>query len=74
MPFSETFWISFYIATFGFIGTMLTVIYKSKCSHVECCCFKIDRDVVTEEKFDEISLKIPKSPKSTTSLNIMDHV
>ena len=36
--------------------TLLVIIrmmYKSKCSEVECCCVSIKRDVSTEAQFDE---------------------
>ena len=57
--FSETFFTSLYIASFGFFGIVLGVIYKSKCSHAKCCCFEIDRDTIAEERIDELSIKTP---------------
>jgi len=39
----------------GIIIGILSVLYKSKCTRIECCCLKIDRDVIEEEKIDEIN-------------------
>lgn len=53
---SEGFLSGLYIAFFGFLAGIIAVCYKSKCSHVECCCFKIDRDVATEATEDILEL------------------
>jgi hypothetical protein len=40
---------------FGGIGLITKYAYKSKCSRVEICCLKIDRDIEVEEREDAIS-------------------
>jgi len=57
MPLSEVFLTGLYIAGFGFMGGVLAVCYKSKCSKVSCCGFEIVRDVAGEEKLDEIEIE-----------------
>ena len=37
----------------GLILKCSSMIYKSKCKEVSCCCLKIVRDVEAEEKLDE---------------------
>ena len=56
MPLSEVFLTSLYVSGFAFLGGVLTVLYKSKCKTVKCCCIEIDRDVEGEEKIDEHEL------------------
>ena len=42
---------------FGFLAGGLAILYKSKCTHIKCCCIEIDRDVHGEEKIDEEVLR-----------------
>lgn len=39
----------------GIIIGILSVLYKSKCTRIECGCIKIIRDTEGEEKLDEIN-------------------
>ncbi len=64
MVLSEVFWIAFISTTSATILVCLRLAYKSKCSHVECCCFKIDRDVRGEEQIDMIT---PPSPNNSSN-------
>jgi hypothetical protein len=42
----------------GVFSGLTQILYKSKCTHIGCCsCLDIDRDVETEEKFDEFELQ-----------------
>jgi hypothetical protein len=41
------------------------MMYKSKCSSVTCCCFKITRDIPNEEKLDEMVIQ-RQSPDETS--------
>lgn len=43
---------------FGFLAGVLAILYKSKCTRIECCCVKIDRDVAGEEKLDQEVLEM----------------
>lgn len=65
MPLSEVFLTSLYVSGFAFLGGVLTVLYKSKCKTVKCCCLEIDRDVECEEKIDEHELATRNNPPET---------
>ena len=32
------------------VSLIVKLLYKSKCTHIECCCIKIDRDIKNEIK------------------------
>ena len=42
------------------VSLIVKLLYKSKCTHIECGCIKIDRDIESE-------LKVKESP--TTDFN-----
>ena len=50
---------------FGFLGGVLAILYKSKCTRIECCCVKIDRDVAGEEKLDQEVLELRRHDPDT---------
>jgi len=58
---SEVFWGMFITTMVGLILGLARMAYKSKCKEVSCCCFKVVRDVVVEEK--EAELIMNKSVK-----------
>jgi hypothetical protein len=64
MALSETFWIAFVSTSSASLLVCLRWAYKSKCSHIECCCFKIDRDVHGEERIDMV---VPPSPNNSSN-------
>ena len=47
---SETFWMFLIASSTTFMLAVIKMCYKSKCSEVDLCCFKLKRDVVVEEK------------------------
>ena len=49
---SEVFWSFFLTSVIGLLLKGASIIYKSKCKTVECCCIKIDRDIEAEVKVD----------------------
>lgn len=49
---SEMFWTFFITSIAGFILALGKMCYKSKCSSVEFCCFKITRNIEAEVKED----------------------
>lgn len=49
---SEVFWGLFLTTTVGLILALGKMCYKSKCSTVELCCFKITRNIEAEVKED----------------------
>ena len=46
-------WSLLFTSVSGIIIGILSIMYKSKCTHIECCCLKIDRDVAGEEQIDK---------------------
>ena len=32
------------------VSLIVKLLYRSKCTHIECCCIKIDRDIENEMK------------------------
>jgi hypothetical protein len=53
---SETFWVAFITVASGLLLKIASMLFKSKCSECQMCCFKIRRDVVLEEKEHEVEL------------------
>lgn len=44
---------------FAFLGGVIAILYKSKCTRIRCCrCIEIERDVAGEEKLDEEALHV----------------
>ncbi len=56
---SEVFWTFFITSMIGLILKGGSMLYKSKCKTVECCCIKIDRDVEAEVKADVAMASLP---------------
>ena len=65
---SEVFWVAFITTLSGMILKLASLAYKSKCKEIDVCCIKIVRDVVAEEKIDEIALGQIKSTKSADNV------
>jgi hypothetical protein len=68
--FDAVFW-SFFITTI--VGCILkggSMMYKSKCKEVSCCCIKIVRDVDAEEKETEFLAVNRPIPENNSSSNI----
>ena len=36
----------------GLLSGLFAICYKSKCTDISCCCFKVHRDVSVEEEED----------------------
>jgi len=53
---SEIFYTFFITSVIACILTLSRQIYKSKCEDIECCGLTIKRNVVLEEKIDEIEI------------------
>jgi hypothetical protein len=47
---SEVFWGMFITTMVGLLLGLARMAYKSKCKEVSCCCVKIIRDTLAEEK------------------------
>ena len=55
--FDGTFWLTISGLAFGFFGLVIRSCYKSKCTNISLGCIKIERDVVQEEKLDELTVQ-----------------
>ena len=56
----------FLVSLLGAIGGVLTILFKSKCKTISCCCFKCERDVravIEEEKLELGKIPTPRESK-----------
>ena len=53
---SETFWVAFITVASGLLLKIASMLFKSKCSECQMCCFKIRRDVQLEEREHEFDV------------------
>jgi hypothetical protein len=51
---SEVFWTFFITSMIGLILKGGSMLYKSKCREVSCCCIKIVRDIEAELEVDTL--------------------
>jgi hypothetical protein len=58
--FNSVFWLAVVGSLSGFMLKLISIIFKSKCKEVSCCCMKIIRDVDLEEKQSEFELIHPQ--------------
>ena len=49
---TEGFWITICGIITAFLGSTLKMMYKSKCQHIKCCCFDIEREINAEMNED----------------------
>jgi hypothetical protein len=49
---SEVFWSFFITSMIGLLLKGGSMLYKSKCKSVECCCIKVERDIESEVRVD----------------------
>ncbi len=60
----------FCISVLGALGGLLTVIFKSKCKTIDCCCIKCIRDTELIYKEDKLALgKTESKEKEKEKLN-----
>lgn len=64
---SEVFWSFFITSMIGLLLKGGSILYKSKCKTVECCCIKIDRDIAAEVRVDEIAAAVTLPPPNLMS-------
>jgi len=67
--FDAVFWSFFITSSIGFILAFTKMLYKSKCSTIECCGFKLTRDIEAEEKIDELEIERHVETKEEKSNN-----
>ena len=53
---TEIFWTFLITSGVGLVLAIGRIIYKSKCVTIRCGCIEIERDIITEERIDEIQL------------------
>ena len=54
---TEIFWTFLITSGVGLVLAVGRIIYKSKCVTISVCgCIEIERDIITEERIDEIQL------------------
>lgn len=63
---SEVFWVGCYTSLIGFVLALARFAYKSKCSKINFCCIKIERNTEAEEKMDELELERQSMPPTDT--------
>jgi hypothetical protein len=56
---SEVFWSFFLTSIIGLLLKGASIVYKSKCKTVACCCIKIERDIEAEVKVDTATTLAP---------------
>jgi hypothetical protein len=64
----------FTVSILGAIGGLLTVIFKSKCKTIDCCCIKCVRDVdavIKEEKIMK-GLQTPRKPADEEKIELKE--
>lgn len=54
---SEVFFTFLITSVIGCLMGMVRMLYKSKCKTLECFGMKIERDVESEEKIDELEMQ-----------------
>ena len=67
---SEVFWVGLYTALIGFTLSIARYAYKSKCSKIDFCCIKIERNTEAEVKEDILELEQHPETKEETKSNI----
>lgn len=60
---SEVFWSFFITSMIGLLLKGASLLYKSKCKTVECCCFKVVRDVEAEVRVDVATNERVEQPR-----------
>jgi hypothetical protein len=65
---SEVFWSFFITSVIGLILKGGSMLYKSKCKSVECCCFKVQRDIEAEVRVDVAATLAPPNLMSAAAV------
>jgi len=64
---SEIFYVGLYTTLVGFVLAIARYAYKSKCSKIDICCIKIERN--TEGEIKEDILEMESHPEEKKSNN-----
>jgi hypothetical protein len=65
---SEVFWSFFITSVIGLLLKGASMLYKSKCKSVECCCIKVERDIEAEVRVDVAATLAPPNLMSGASV------
>lgn len=57
----------FSVSILGALGALLSILFKSKCKTINCCCMKCERDV--RAVIEEEKLELGKTPTPRKSLS-----
>jgi hypothetical protein len=57
MELTEAFYVFFVSSILACLGLGMRTLYKSKCVRFSCCGIMVERDVVGEERIDNIQLQ-----------------
>jgi len=66
---SEVFWVGVYTSLIGFVLALARFAYKSKCSKIDFCCIKIERNTEGEVKEDILEMERHPETKENKSNN-----
>ena len=66
---SEVFYVGLYTALIGFTLSIARYAYKSKCSKIDFCCIKIERNTEAEVKEDILEIERHPETKEEKSNN-----
>jgi len=64
---SEVFWVGVYTSLIGFVLALARFAYKSKCSKIDFCCIKIERNTEAEVKEDILEIEQHQETKEQKS-------
>jgi hypothetical protein len=67
---SEVFYVGLYTALIGFTLSIARYAYKSKCSKIDVCCIKIERNTEAEVKEDILEIERHPEEKKSNINNI----
>ena len=68
---SEIFWSFLITSIIAFCTVVVRMFYKSKCEEIQCCGLLIKRNVILEEKADEIELQQKNVNNTESKKNIV---
>jgi len=66
---SEVFWVGVYTSLIGFVLALARFAYKSKCSKIDFCCIKIERNTEGEVKEDILEMESHPEEEKKSNIN-----
>ena len=65
--FDDVFRITISGMAFGFFGTVLTSLFKSKCKRCKICCLEVERDIEAEIQEEKMELEFKHNDEHDTA-------